>query len=542
MNVNSHFKKIYFLGKAIAVQLKEWFLELPRYKQIVAVVGTLSIIVIAVRILPTATKTDEGEVQTKQVVVATIADLSNNTQPVPLVGSVTSVNEAVVRAESSGRLTKVYKKLGDYVSAGSVIGEFENSLERAAVLQAQGAYESAKAGRDISLINSANTNVSIEDTKNNTLNTINSAYTTIDDLIRSKTDLAFYDPRTINPKFKLLVPDSILVSKIENERIQMEALLTARETKNRILTTDSDLIKELNDLQTDLQKVRVYFDYLGTAYVKAIPNDSATQATIDGQKAVVGGARASVSGTISSITQAKISLQNSLASKEIAGRTTGDSNPNTASADASVKSALGAYQAALARLEKTVLRSPINGTLNSLTIQTGDFVNQTAQVAVVSNNGALEIVAYVTAEDSKRVTVGSQVKINSTIKGVVTRVAGAVDPVTKKIEVRVGIVDKEANLINGQSVRLEIGAIENNSSVSAPQAITMIKVPLSAVKITPRGSYVFTLSASSTLQSVTVETGTLLGEEVQIVSGLIPEMSIVKDVRGLKEGEVVEVK
>ncbi len=168
MNVNSHFKKIYFLGKAIAVQLKEWFLELPRYKQIVAVVGTLSIVVIAVRILPTATKTDEGEVQTKQVVVATVADLSNNTQPVPLVGSVTSVNEAIVRAESSGRLTRVYKKLGDYVSAGSVIGEFENSLERAAVLQAQGAYESAKAGRDISLINSANTNVSIEDTKNNT--------------------------------------------------------------------------------------------------------------------------------------------------------------------------------------------------------------------------------------------------------------------------------------------------------------------------------------------------------------------------------------
>ena len=37
----------------------------------------------------------------------------------------------------------VYKKLGDYVNAGEVIAEFENSGERAQVLQAEGAYDAS---------------------------------------------------------------------------------------------------------------------------------------------------------------------------------------------------------------------------------------------------------------------------------------------------------------------------------------------------------------------------------------------------------------
>ena len=51
----NHFKKIYYLIKAIGNQLKSWFLELPRYKQVVAVVGAIAIIMIAYRILPSKT-------------------------------------------------------------------------------------------------------------------------------------------------------------------------------------------------------------------------------------------------------------------------------------------------------------------------------------------------------------------------------------------------------------------------------------------------------------------------------------------------------
>jgi RND family efflux transporter MFP subunit len=539
----SHLTKIYFLLKAVLVQVKEWFLDYwrvwPWYKRVVAIIGPIAILILAIKILPTENPVEVAVDTPKFVVLARVTDLSNKTTPVPLVGQVTSVNEATIRAESSGRLTHVYRKLGDRVVAGQVIAEFENSGERASVLQAEGAYEAAKAARDIAQINSANTSVGIGDTKTNTLNAINSSYSTMDDLVRSKTDTAFSDPRSENPKLKVLVPDSALQTRVENERMTIEKLLTARAVRNSSLSVDSDLLSEIQKVQTEAQTVKNYLDNLNSVYVKSLPDQNFSQASLDAQKAVLNAGRATIAGTLTSLSASKVALQNGLASEEIAGRTTGDSSPNAASADASVKSAQGAYLAAVSRLEKTIIRSPISGTLNSLSIETGDYVAPTSQVAVVSNNGALEVLAYVSGDDASRITIGAPVKINSNIKGIVTRIASAIDPVTKKIEVRVGILDEKAGLINGQSVRIEVSG--PTTAVPALAMASQVKIPLSAVKITPRESYVFTVSASSTLQRVDIQLGTLLGDEVEIVSGLTGDMIIVKDARGLKEGQVVSV-
>lgn len=539
----NHLQKIIVLLKAIANQITQWFLELPPYKRVVAILGTLAIIFIAAKILP-AKKVDEPVADTQRAVtLASVYDLSNKTVALPLVGQVTSVSEATIRAESSGRLTKAYKKLGDRVGAGQVIAEFENSSERAAVLQAEGAYDSAKAARDIALINTANTSVGVNDSKTNTLNAINSTYATLDDIVRVKTDVAFTDPRTESPRLKILLPDFVLQNKIEGERRDIEKMLMARASKNATLTTDSDLLSEIQKVQSETQTIKAYLDDLSSAYVKAMPNETNSQAFIDTQKTVVGIARTTVSGTLSSLTASKVALQNSITGEQIAGRTTGDKNTNTASVDAQIKTAQGGYLAALARLEKTIIRSPISGTLNSLSIETGDFVSPSMQVAVVSNNGALEVVTYVTNEDLDKIKVGSKVKINTNAKGIVTRVAGAIDPVTKKIEVRIGITEGEDKLVNGQSVRIEISN-EAESVKNTKPAVSVnnfIKIPLSAVKITPRESFVFTLDATNTLQSVTVELGTLMGDDVEIRSGLNNDMLIVKDARGLKVGEVVKV-
>jgi len=538
--MNTHLQKIILLFKAIGRQAYDWFFELPPYKRVVAVAGTILIIIIASRILPSTVKEEELVDMPKSVTLASVYDLSNKTVTVPLVGQVTSVSEATIRAESSGRLTKVYKKLGDKVYAGQVIAEFENSGERAAVLQAEGAYESAKAGRDIALINTANTTLGIDDIKTNTINTINSTFTTMDDIVRAKTDIAFHDPRTDNPKLKVLIPDSILQSSIEQQRNQIEKMLVARFSRNLTLNNNSDLIAELQKVQSETQVIKTYLDDLSSAYVKSLANDAFSQSSLDVNKSVVNASRSAIAGTLSSLSGAKVALQNGLAAENIAGRTTGDKSPNTASVDAQVKTAQGGYLSALSRLEKTIIRSPITGTLNSLTIETGDYVTPSAQVAVVSNNGALEVLTYVTSEDLKRVRVGESVKINSNIKGVVTRIASAVDPVTRKIEVRVGISDEASQLVNGQSVRVEVGGSTTPLLTKERLGVVgLIKIPLSAIKITPRESYVFTLTASNTLESVPVELGTLLGEEVEIKNGLTTDLMIVKDARGLKTGEKV---
>lgn len=535
--MNRHIQKILGDAKDIKNQGWQWYREQPAWRQWTEAVLFVAIVVVLFNLGGNEEKGIETAKAPRTVVVAPVSELANSGSALPLLGTVTSTSEATIRSESSGKLTRVYKKLGDYVSAGQVIAEFENSGERAAVLQAEGAYDAAKAARDIAKINSGSTNTSLAESKQNALTAIASAYISMEDAIRVKTDSVYADPRSYDVKFQMLVPDSALVYSLEAKRRDIEKLLQDRSARNRTLSVASDLIGELNTVQSEVQTIKNYLDDLATAYAKAVPGSEFPQTNIDAGKASVSLSRSSIAGTLSAITASRSALSGSIAAAEVAGKTTGDTSSTVATADATVKQALGAYNAALSRLEKTVIRSPISGTLNSLSIETGDFISAFTEVGVVSNNGALEVVTYVTEDDAKRISVGSQVSIDGTAKGVVTRVASAIDPRTKKIEVRIGITGSPS-LVNGQSVRIAVTQEKKDISASSGP----IKIPLSALKLTPNGAYVFTVSATSSLVSVPVKEGAILGEEIQILSGLTGAETIVTDARGLKSGMVVTVK
>ena len=530
-------------------KLKVWYSSLSNIRKVTLVFTTLLFIFVVYKIAKPSVEIEQVKVAVRSVKLMSVGESASSNTNIPLVGIVTSISEANIRSESSGRLTRVYKKLGDKVYAGQVIAEFENSGERAVVLQAQGSYESAKAGRDITIINSATTNTNINDIKASALNTISSAYTVADDIVHAKTDGFYIDAKNVDQVLQVrpIINDDNLASGIVAKRKMVESLLKDRESKNRKLNIGSDLVLEIYSVQAEMQTIKSYIDDLSVAYNKAIPTNDFNQAAIDNAKSVVGGARSAILGVLASLSTVRTGLTSALAAQDIAGGNTNTKSPAISISDASVKIALGGYQAALSRLEKTIVRSPITGTLNSLSIETGDYVGQSTPVAVVSNNGALEIVTYISEDDAHRVTVGSAVNIYNSndgiIKGIVIRQASAIDPVTKKIELRVGIVGEKSTLINGESVRLEVVSIDAiaKKPASKTYTFTKIKIPLSAIKITPRGSYVFTVSSTSSLISIPVVAGALLGENIQIESGLTREMSIVRDARGLKEGQIVEL-
>ena len=120
--------------------------------------------------------------------------------------------------------------------------------------------------------------------------------------------------------------------------------------------------------------------------------------------------------------------------------------------------------------------------------------------------------------------------------GTITRIAPALDPNTKKIEVRIGITRGIETLMNGASVRLE--AKRTTKKIVG----TDLKIPLAALKITPEGAIVFSVSASSSLVAHEVSMGTLMGDQVVIPVGLTPDMVIVTDARGLQGGMPVSLK
>lgn len=509
-------------------------------KQKVLTIAFLASAVLVINYMANHTSANEelDKAIDRKVSVASVSSLSNIEQDFPLIGTVTSVNQATIRSESSGKLTRVYKKLGDTVFAGGVIAEFENSGEQASVLQAEGAYEQAKASRSIAGLNNGQAGSSLGDVKTQVLNAISSTYTSMDDAVHGKTDAAYADAKFEQVRLLLSISDSNLATSLEGRRKVIEKLLVAREARNKGLTEGSDLLGELNTLQTETQMIKTYLDDVYTAYSKALPDSTFSQVALDAGKANTQVARQAIAGALGSIVSSRTSLNSSVTANQISGGSNTGSNGAIATADAAVKQAQGAYDAAMSRLSKTVIRSPITGTLNSLTINTGDYIGAFTQVAVVSNNGSLEVISFVTEDDARRVIVGAPVVIEGSIAGVVTRVASAIDPTTKKIEVRIGIKDAKANLINGQSVSI---TITKNKKVVTSTRTTPIVIPLSALKLTPRGANVFTVNASSSLVAIPVKEGAIIGEQIQILEGLTGKEDIVTDARGLKEGMFVEV-
>lgn len=82
----------------------------------------------------------------------------------------------------------------------------------------------------------------------------------------------------------------------------------------------------------------------------------------------------------------------------------------------------------------------------------------------------------------------------------------------------------------------DICRITASGSVSG----TSFALPLSAVKYTPGGAYVFTVGDDGTLKMEPVETGLVSADSIA-VAGLIGDERIVRDIRGLTEGDKVQV-
>lgn len=283
--MNTYFKKITTFTKKLIMSFfgfsKESiqnFKTLPKKEKIVYSTGIFLVLLFGVYLAVRKPVTTSAEVPTsRKVVVASVASLSNTEQDLPLIGTVTSVSQATIRSESNGKLTYVNKKLGDMVYAGGVIAEFENSGERASLLQAEGVYEQAKASRLIATLNSGQAGASLGDTKAQTLNAISNAYSTMDDAIHAKTDSVYSQPKFDQVKLLLTLPDSNLSNTLTAKRKDIEITLHARELKNQTLTETSDLNEELVIIQNEVQIIKSYLDDLATAYSKALPDGAFTQ-------------------------------------------------------------------------------------------------------------------------------------------------------------------------------------------------------------------------------------------------------------------------
>jgi multidrug efflux pump subunit AcrA (membrane-fusion protein) len=206
------------------------------------------------------------------------------------------------------------------------------------------------------------------------------------------------------------------------------------------------------------------------------------------------------------------------------------SGGTSSAADARIKQALGSLLAAQANFAKTVLRTPISGTVNSLNIKQGDFINSFVKVAEVANNNALEIVTFVSDKEREVLFIGDTVLIENQYEGLVTQIAPAIDSATRKTEVR--IATENTNIKNGETVTIskEIAASETKN--------TTVNIPLTAVKFEIENGFIFDAVDGKLVQKP-VKLGIIRGDSVEITEGLSATDPFVVDARGLLVGSEV---
>lgn len=500
-------------------RITSWFTHLSRPYQIGSGLVVLLIVVVTIRMVttPTSVATSPTASEVSSVHIASVASLSSDTEPLPITGKVTSISQATLLSQSSGEIAYLAHALGDYVGAGEIIARFENGSQKAAVLQAQGAYDAAQA---------AFAHASGSTTQNSqatSLAVLQNASAALDDAIHIRADMLFTNPRTSSPDLVITVPNSILVQSIKSARVTLESTLSSATSLSQNATPDT-VARDSVTMIAAAQSTLSFLDMLIQAVNATPPNQTASAAILTSYQTALSAARSEVLGAISNMTGAK----------------TASDTTNLAAAQASVTQAQGALDAAQALLDKTLIRSPIAGTIVSLPITMGDYITAFSQVAVISNPNALYIDAQVTPDDAKTLSVGTAARIDGDTTGVITFIAQAIDPVTSKIGVKIAITGSSAGLTDGEVVNLSLARTHSTSPSKAASASVII--PISAVKITPDSPVVFTVDDSHLLVAHPITLGSILGNRIVVLTGVTPDMTIVTDARGLAEGQEVSVK
>lgn len=208
---------------------------------------------------------------------------------------------------------------------------------------------------------------------------------------------------------------------------------------------------------------------------------------------------------------------------------------------AGVQESQAAYQLIKANRDKAFIRAPFDGVVSVLPVKRGELVSPGTRLVGIVNDGGLQVSAYVNERDRMLLEVGAQSVVEGGLTANVVNIAPSVDPLTRKVRV-ISVLDAEQNndntLLIDQFVRIQF-------EVNDTKKDSTYLVPLTAVKTTTRGSFVFTVEERGEKNYIVdreIQVGRIIGENIEVTSGASSEVTIIKNVRGLKVDQEVMVK
>jgi RND family efflux transporter MFP subunit len=497
----------------------------------------LGLLVIAVIFFGRFIGANDAPVTTEVVAQPPLVSLTSagqvaNSQMGSFLGTVRAVSEAQIQTEVAGRVTAVNVRPGDTIAAGTLVATLENASQRAAVLQAEGAYEQAVANAAISTVSATDAANAVRQAVDNVYNSVSTVRATISDLRSDELNILVADENNIYRTGSVLLrSDAEFIRTVETiYRRLPETLATLQsqltsardpQAAQTLIVTTQSVLSDI-DVMTDSFRALLDDDDIDT---QPDPEDAAFLANLATVEAQINAQRRALSA-------AEGQLDSALEAQNRAALAASQSDVSLA--DAQVKSALGSLRAAQAQLAKTILRAPIAGTVNDVSVNVGDFVASFTPVAEIANNGSLEVQFFVTERDAVELTINQPVTVGS-LPGTIVSIAPAVNAATQKIEVRAAV--EGTNLTNGSTVPvtpLATGALTETE-------VRPVRLPITAVRFTVEDGFVFLVDTENQLEAQPVTLGSIVGSTVEITSGIDYSTQVVADARGLTAGQMVTV-
>lgn len=211
-------------------------------------------------------------------------------------------------------------------------------------------------------------------------------------------------------------------------------------------------------------------------------------------------------------------------------------------AQARVEAAEALMQAQQLRSKQTDVLAPDSGVISARTATVGSVVSGGTELFRLIRQGRLEWRAEVTSAELARLKPGTAVKVQpaggSELTGRVRMIAPTVDPQTRNALVYVDLPAMAVSTTAEGGARPGMFA-RGEFEIGKSQAVL---VPQRALVVRDGFNFVFELQADQRVRQTKVETGRLVGERVELLSGLAPEASIVVNGAGfLNDGDLVRV-
>jgi HlyD family secretion protein len=460
-------------------------------------------------------------------------------QEVSVTGRVKPAQNVDLAFEKGGRVARVYAKIGDKVSAGTLLAGLENNDVLANIDEAKARLraEEAKLRQlrqgtrseevNVQKTRVANAKIALENSGKSLLVAMDDAYTKADDAIRNKTDKFFINPRTTNPQLAFFLNDSGLQTNLESSRADIEKMFMVWNSEK----TSSDT-RSSGSTKTRLAQVKIFLDKSALALSTAVPAGSITQSTLDGYKTDVSTARANINIAISALDGAEqvfrvadsnVTLEESnLSLKE--APTEADTISAQEAVVAQVQANVRSFEA---ETEKTRLRAPISGTVTKQDVKPGEIVSPNTPLISIISQSKLEIEAFVPEADIAKIHIGDNASTTLDAYGdtvIFPATVVSVDPAETLIE---GVAtykttfqfsEDDARIKSGMTANVDILTQKKQSVLALPQRL-----------LTRKDNAVFAKILDGVeVRDILIQTG-LRGSDgyVEIISGLTEGQQVI---------------